>query len=135
MAGPAASGVLVYAKDVERLAAFYETIFAMSRQFESPDLVVLESPALQLVLHAIPAKIAASISITTPPARREQSALKPFFAVESISAARVAAAQLGGEIFADQFTARGFNACNACDPEGNIFQVREPVRATASDVV
>jgi predicted enzyme related to lactoylglutathione lyase len=125
MAGAATDGVLIYAKGVERLAAFYETVLAMSRQFESPDLVVLESPATQLVLHGIPAKIAASISITTPPARREQSALKPFFSVESISAARIAAAQLGGEVFGQPFSARGFNACNACDPEGNIFQVRE----------
>jgi predicted enzyme related to lactoylglutathione lyase len=125
MAGPATSGVLIFAKDIERLATFYETVLAMSRAHDSPELVVLESPETQLALHAIPAKIAASISITIPPARREQSALKPFFAIESISAARIAAAQLGGEVFEDAFNTRGFSACNACDPEGNIFQVRE----------
>jgi predicted enzyme related to lactoylglutathione lyase len=125
MAGPASSGVLIFAKDIERLAAFYETVLAMSRAHDSPELVVLESPETQLVLHGIPAKIAASISITAPPVRREQTALKPFFAVESISAARTAAAQLGGEVFGQQFTSRGFNACDASDPEGNIFQVRE----------
>jgi predicted enzyme related to lactoylglutathione lyase len=125
VAAPATSGVLIYAKDVERLATFYELVLAMSREYDSPELVVLESKETQLVLHAIPAEITASISITAPPARREQSALKPFFAVESISAARTTAAQFGGEVFGQQFTARGFDACDACDPEGNIFQVRE----------
>jgi predicted enzyme related to lactoylglutathione lyase len=125
MAGPATSGVLIYAKNVERLATFYDTVLGMSRAHDSPELVVLESPEMQVVIHGIPAKIAQSISITAPPARREQSALKAFFAVESISAARIAAAQLGGEVFEDAVKARGFKACNACDPEGNIFQVRE----------
>ncbi|HEV7571226.1 MAG TPA: VOC family protein [Thermoanaerobaculia bacterium] len=125
MASPARSGVLIYAKDVERLATFYETVLGISRAHDSPELVVLESPETQLVLHGVSAKIVHSIFITTPPARREQSALKAFFAVESISAARIAVAQLGGEVFEDEFSARGFNACNACDPEGNIFQVRE----------
>jgi predicted enzyme related to lactoylglutathione lyase len=125
MAGAATSGVLIYAKDVERLSRFYETVLAMSRKYESSDLVVLNSPDAELVLHGVPPKITASISITTPPARREQSALKPFFAVASIANARTAAAQLGGEVFDRPMSIRGYIACDACDPEGNLFQVRE----------
>ena len=55
--------------------------------------------------------------------------LKPgtrlFFTVPSIAAARSVAAALGGEVFTEQWKGPGFTVCNAMDPEGNIFQVRE----------
>jgi predicted enzyme related to lactoylglutathione lyase len=33
--------------------------------------------------------------------------------------------QPGGEVFTEPWEGPGFRVCNACDPEGNIFQVRE----------
>jgi catechol 2,3-dioxygenase-like lactoylglutathione lyase family enzyme len=125
MTGPAPAGLFVYAKTLATMAAFYETLLAMTRVHASDDLVVLQSPDIQLVLHAIPRHIADEIVIDVPPQPREDAALKFFFTVPSLDAARAMAPGLGGAVMAEAWRGAGFVACNACDPEGNIFQLRE----------
>ena len=125
MAGPARAGLFLYAKDLQRLAAFYTTVLGMSRAQPADDLVVLTSPDIQLVVHAMPPAFADSLTITTPPQKRENSAMKFFFTVPSIAAVETIVATLGGTVFPEQWAGPGFNVRNACDPEGNVFQVRE----------
>lgn len=125
MSDPARAGLFIYAKDLSRLAGFYESLLGMSRAHSAADLVVLRSPDIQLTLHAIPAAIAASIYISCPPEKREDTALKFFFTVPSILEAVAKAPALGGEVLPEQWQGPGFRVCNAVDPEGNIFQVRE----------
>lgn len=127
MSGPARSGLFLYAKDLQRVARFYESVLGMRRLNESADLIVLDSEGTQLVVHEIPRDIAATITITSPPHKRENTALKFFFTVPSIEGARSTASALGGEVYAERWNGPGFVVCNACDPEGNIFQVRESV--------
>ena len=125
MPAPARAGLFVYAKDAERVAGFYEAVAGMSRLRSSGDLIVLESADIQLLVHAIPEPIARDIEITSPPMRREDTALKFFLSVPSLDAARVVAARLGGEVFDENWRGPGFVMCNAMDPEGNVFQLRE----------
>jgi predicted enzyme related to lactoylglutathione lyase len=125
MPGPARAGLFVYAKDKERIARFYEVIAGMTRLHEAAEITVLESRDIQLLVHRIPSAIADSIQITSPPARREDTALKFFFTVPSLHAAREKAAELGGQVGDENWTGPGFIACNAMDPEGNVFQLRE----------
>ncbi len=125
MSGPARAGLFIYAKDLDCLVVFYESIAEMARLHQSDDLVVLESPDIQLLIHLIPPHIAANITIKSPPELRADTALKFFFTVPSLSEARVVAAGLGGKVFNERWQGPGFVVCNACDPEGNMFQVRE----------
>lgn len=125
MPGPARAGLFIYAKDPERIAAFYQTLAGMVRLATSADLIVLDSPEIQLLVHATPEPIARDITITSPPQRREDTALKFFFTVPSLGAARAEAARLGGAVFEENWRGPGFIVCNAMDPEGNVFQVRE----------
>ena len=125
MTGPARAGLFLYAKDLERVAAFYEAVLGMKRVQPSADLAVLDSPDVQLVVHAIPPAIADSITISTPPEIREDSAMKFFFTVPGIAAAEAIIGDLGGLVLPGQWAGPGFNVCNACDPEGNVFQIRE----------
>lgn len=125
MPGPARAGLFVYAKDPVRLAAFYEALLGMTRVHATPELVVLRSPDLQLVVHAMPAHVAAQVDITLPPRRREDAAYKFFHTVPSLAAAQATAASLGGEVLPEQWRGPGFVVRNAVDPEGNIFQLRE----------
>lgn len=126
MSGPVRNGVFVYALDLERLAGFYQAVLGLRRVHATAELVVLQpqDSDIQLVLHAVPAPIAATITITTPPLRRDNTALKFFFTVASLPAARQRAASLGGEVGSERWQGPGFVVCNACDPEGNVFQVR-----------
>lgn len=125
MPGPARAGLFIYANDLERLSSFYEAIAGMVRLHQTAELTVLESPDIQLLIHRIPPSIATGMTIKSPPDRREDTALKFFFTVPSLASARKQAAHLGGEVFNENWSGPGFVVCNACDPEGNIFQVRE----------
>lgn len=127
MSGPAQAGLFLYAVNLTKVAAFYESLLDMRRLHSVADIVVLQSSDVQLVVHAIPSHIAATISIAEPPQHREDCALKFFFTVPSIEAARANARVLGGEVLEQQWSGPGFRVCNAIDPEGNIFQVRENV--------
>jgi predicted enzyme related to lactoylglutathione lyase len=126
MPGPARAGLFVYAKDLERVALFYEAVAGMARRHARGDLVVLESPDIQLLVHRIPPAIAAGITITSPPERRADTALKFFFTVPDLAQAAQQAAALGGQVFDERWDGPGFVACNAMDCEGNVMQLRGP---------
>ncbi|MDQ8036182.1 MAG: VOC family protein [Pedobacter sp.] len=129
MSYQAQAGAVIFSKDINVLARFYENLLVLTRTHAEPDHIVLESAHLQLVIHGIPTHIARSIHISSPPARREDTPIKLFFPVESLAAARKAAALLGGELnaAAKEWEARGFRACDGHDPEGNVFQLRQSI--------
>lgn len=123
--GPARAGLFVYAKDVERLSAFYVDLLDMTRAHATPQMTVLRSPDLQLVVRAMPPERAVQVTVATPPVPRDDAAIKFFHAVPSLAQAAETAAALGGAVWSEQYRGPGFVVCNAVDPEGNIFQVRE----------
>jgi predicted enzyme related to lactoylglutathione lyase len=125
MSGPARAGLFVYAKDLERVASFYEAVASMTRRHATDELVVLQSPDIQLIVHRTPPELAARIVITSPPQRRGNSALKFFFTVVSIAETSSLVGRLGGIMFPEQWEGPGFVVNNACDPEGNVFHVRQ----------
>lgn len=125
MAGPAKAGVFIYAKDLPRLTHFYQTLLSMQLLHQTTELAVLQSPDIQLLVHAVPPDLASNIKIATPPEPRQNCALKFFVSVPSIAAAREQAAAQGGAVWEQTYQGPGFQVCNANDPEGNIFQVRE----------
>lgn len=119
---------VVFAKDVAALAQFYGALADMVEIYADADHRVLDQDSFQLVVHGIPPHIAQQIQITQPPQRREDTPIKLCLPVARIDAARREAAQRGGLVDppAQEWAARGFRACDGMDPEGNVFQVREP---------
>jgi len=120
------AGAVLYAKSIERVSPFYVECCGLRVAHSDVDHVVLESPTFQLVILAIPEAIAASISITTPPVRRENTPIKLVFPVDSIDAVRKLAVRLGGELNPPEreWRYRGTRVCDGCDPEGNVVQFR-----------
>lgn len=123
--GPARAGLFLYAKDLRSVADFYAGLLDLRTVREAEGLRVLAGDGLQLVVHAMPAELAAGVEITTPPRPRDDTALKFFFTVASLAEAERLAPGLGGALFGPVYPGPGFSARNALDPEGNIFQVRE----------
>ncbi len=115
----------MYAKEVERLALFYQSLLGMTRVHATPELVILRSPDLQITIHPLPAVVAAQAEISVPPVPRDNAAYKFFHTVPSLAGAAEVAASLGGEVLPELWHGPGFVVRNAVDPEGNIFQVRE----------
>jgi predicted enzyme related to lactoylglutathione lyase len=125
MPDPARIGALIYAKDLERLSVFYRQLLGMRLLHADAEHHVIDSADMQLIIHAIPSHIAATIPISSPPEPREEQAIKLFFTVPSLSAAAAVASSHGGSLFGDAMADRGFRVRNGYDPEGNIFQLRE----------
>jgi predicted enzyme related to lactoylglutathione lyase len=121
-----AAGAVVYAKDVDRLARFYADVAGLELAHRAPDHAVLESDSFELVIVAIPEPTASRIVVTTPPARRENTAVKLVFHVERLDDARAAAQAAGGALDpADRtWSFQGLHVCDGVDPEGNVIQLR-----------
>ncbi len=123
-------GAVIFAKDPARVAKFYEDLVPMSVTRREPDHVILESPGVQLVVHATPGPIADSIQVASPPERRTETPIKLFFTVESLAGVRARAAALGAELDAPgrEWEWLGCRICDGHDPEGNVVQFRQSAR-------
>jgi predicted enzyme related to lactoylglutathione lyase len=120
-------GTVLYAKDLDRLAAFYSSVVGIELQQTEAGFAVLGCKPSQFVIVRIPRRIADTISIATPPEAREDTPLKPVFGVEDIASARARAAELGGAIYSveREWEFEGLKVCDGHDPEGNVFQLRQ----------
>ena len=125
MSGPARTGVLFYAKNLALVSAFYERVLGARVVHSDEEHRVLQSPDVQLIIHAIPQQYASSIVIDVPPVPRDEQAIKPFFTVESLAVAEALAEQLGGKVCGPIWPGPGMRVRNVCDPEGNIVHLRE----------
>src|SRR5450432_3998510 len=64
------SGAVLYAKDVDRVVAFYSAVLGWRPAARNGDHVVLESPGFQLVVLQVPDDIASTLpAVTVPPTR------------------------------------------------------------------
>lgn len=127
MPGPARTGVLIYASDVARVSAFYEGVLGARVLRADAGCRVIESPDVQLLIHAFPAEHAAAVVVTQPPVPRDRQAIKPFFTVDDLAAAEALVEQLGGIVWGPIWPGPGLRVRNVCDPEGNIVHLRERV--------
>lgn len=125
---PAAAAVL-YAGDLDRLAGFYAAVAGLAVVERGDGHVVLERPGIELSVVAVPPRIAAGIVIARPPRPREQVALKLAFAIDDLEAAADQVARLGGAMApaASSWDFRGRRVRDGHDPEGNVFQLRQPL--------
>jgi predicted enzyme related to lactoylglutathione lyase len=123
------AGAVVYAKEMERVAAFYSVLLGLKTAGRDDEHVRLESPVFQLVVLRMPGRIAATVEISVPPVWREDAAVKLVFFVPSLSQARAAAVRLGGMLngAATEWVFDGWRVCDGIDPEGNVIQLRERV--------
>lgn len=125
MPGPARTGVLIYAKTLAPVAAFYEQVLGARVAHADAEHRVLEAPDGQLIIHVIPPQYSADIVIAVPPEPREEQAIKPYFTVASLAEAERRAEQCGGRVCGPVWPGPGLRIRNVCDPEGNIVQLRE----------
>lgn len=123
------AGAVIYAKDIHRVSTFYEQVAGLTITHAEDDHVVLASDALQLVVVAVPARLAASIEVTVPPRVREDAAIKLVLPVVELATARRAAGSLGGQLHPaeHEWEFQGLRVCDGHDPEGNVVQFRQPM--------
>jgi len=118
---------VLFAKDLEAVAAFYVGALALTRLSGDKDHAILECDGFELVVHQIPKQIADTIVIAEPPIRRVWGAIRLDFPVASIADSRKLARSLGGEIddAPPPWADRNANLFFGHDPEGNQFGVSQ----------
>lgn len=125
MSGPARTGVLIYAKSLEMVSSFYERVLGAKVLHADSEHRVLQSPDVQLIIHAIPPQYGDSIFIEVPPVARAEQAIKPFFTVDSLAEAERTVEFCGGKVWGPVWPGPGMRVRNVCDPEGNVVHLRE----------
>ncbi len=120
-------GLVVFAKNKARVSAFYQQTLGLAVVESESSHDLLRGPGAEVVVHSIPRKVAAGISITTPPTLRDETPFKPTFVVPSLAQARVAAEATGGGLKpeAGAWHFRGHVVLDGHDPEGNIVQFKQ----------
>jgi len=118
---------VVYAKDLDRMVAFYTALGLTVDEFARGDYAVLIGGAeLELSVIQIPERIASQIRLSEPPQAREDTPIKLVFFVPSIDETLAAASLLGGRVKdgSKRWQFRGHAVQDAVDPEGNVYQLR-----------
>lgn len=119
--------VVIYAKDIDRIALFYASVFELTETARADDYISLSSPSYAITVVRIRPALASQIEISAPPRRRENVAVKLVLPVDSLDRAREKVAKLGGAIGAveRQWQFAGAIRCDGNDPEGNVIQFAE----------
>lgn len=121
----------VYAKDAGRLAAFYAEALGLDRIEDGASFVLLASSGIELAIVQAPPALAEAIVVVEPPVVREDTPVKLSFLVDDVEAVRPVVARLGGGLGAPDaaWSWRRQLHLDGWDPEGNVFQLRQPLAA------
>ena len=111
-------GVMLFVKDLERMAAFYTEVLGMKVIADTrlETWVEFESSGSRFSLHAIPADIASGVTIEAPPVPRERSVTKLTFEVADVEGTLARIEAMGLPLLR-----RPWGGVEASDPEGNVF--------------
>jgi predicted enzyme related to lactoylglutathione lyase len=115
----------VFARDLERVAAFYAGAFAMRRENSSDaGFVIMRATAggADVAVHKIPDHIASQIRLVDPPRWRDDTAYKICFETDDLVAQRAAIVAHGGQA-KDPWAWETTDFCECTDPEGNVIQI------------
>ena len=114
-------GAMLFVNDLARMTAFYTEVLGLTVVAETrlENWVEFRSNGSTFSLHAIPAEIAAGITVEAPPAPRERSVTKLTFQVADVNATLSKIAAMGLPLLR-----RPWGEVEATDPEGNVFALR-----------
>lgn len=122
--------LVVYAQDIQRVAAFYARTLS-GRVAETGDgYVLVVDDRCEVAVVQMPRSLIAANPLSDPPHVREHTPLKPSFFVDDLPRVRAAAADTGGAVraAAAEWEWRAQVHVDGYDPEGNPVQFR--TRAT-----
>ena len=125
------TAAVIYAKNLDRLVAFYAALGLEVDEAKRGDYAVLLGKDVELSILQIPQQVAAQIEISDPSQARTRTPIKLAFVVASIDKSLDATRVLGGRIKDDakRWQFRGHAVQDAIDPEGNVYQLREPLQS------
>jgi predicted enzyme related to lactoylglutathione lyase len=122
---PSLSIALIFAKDADGLARFYEASFGFAVTTREPGWIVFDAGGVGFAIHQIPLEHVKNIVIADPPRERSQGAIKLCFDVDDFAATKAKIEAAGGRL-RDPNSWDGPNERDVIDPEGNVFRISQP---------
>ncbi|HZS48268.1 MAG TPA: hypothetical protein VFC63_24580 [Blastocatellia bacterium] len=121
------TSIVIYAKDITRVANFYQRTLSVSKIDEEPSFIVVGNDNLEIAIVRIRESIAKEIQISMPPRVREETPIKCSFLVEDLDKVRAEATDAGGgtKPVTSAWLWRGELHLDGHDPEGNVVQFRK----------
>jgi len=121
------NGIVIFAKNIRQMSVFYQETLNLTVTEQAKSHEVLTNQSIEVVIHGIPAKQAASITIEAPPVLRSTTAMKPAFRVEDLKTVRESAIRCGGHLkpLKAAWKIRGALVLDGNDPEGNVIQFKQ----------
>ena len=118
---------VLFAKRLGTVSEFYQAVFGARVSHSDAQHAVLEFDGFDLMLHQIPQHLAVAVAVTSPPERREQTAIRLDYPVADLGASRREAARLGGVIdeVPPPWAGTGTTFFLGHDPEGNVFGAKD----------
>ena len=120
-------GIVLFAKNKKRVSKFYQQTLGLKPVESTASHDLLRGDSYEIVVHAIPRKIATTITIARPPVPRTLGTIKPTFVVRSLEKVRTAAELTGGFLkpASAAWHFRGCTVLDGHDPEGNQVQFKQ----------
>lgn len=118
---------MLYVKDLVQMKRFYIDLLGVesTNQNSTNEWALFDAGCVRFALHAIPAQIAQQIEIASPPLPRETNPVKLIFEVVDVEREKKRLESMGIRTLRRPWQQPG-EACDAVDPEGNIFQLCAP---------
>ena len=117
----------MFAKSKKQVSAFYQQTLGLIVEESDTSHDLLRGHGYEVVIHTIPRKYAAGITISKPPEPRQETPFKPTFVVASLEEVRLAVHATDGYLKpeAAAWRFRGHLVLDGWDPEGNIVQFKQ----------
>ncbi|MBB3103530.1 VOC family protein [Azomonas macrocytogenes] len=127
VAPPVLARMVIYAKDIKKVATFYKRTLSLLVLEEEPGFVIVGDVDLEIAVVKMPEALANEVHISVPPRVREETPMKFSFLVEDLDRVRSAATAAGGgaKPIAAAWQWRGQLHLDGHDPEGNVVQFRK----------
>ena len=125
---PVPAIMVVYAKDIAKVAAFYQRTLCLSVIETEARFVVVGDAHREVAIVRVPEARARVIQVSNPPQVREGTALKFSFLVDDFERVHREAVAAGGgtKRVTAAWSWRGQIHLDGYDPEGNVVQFRKP---------
>ncbi len=115
---------MLYVKDLPRMRDFYLQVLGQKpvNNQSMETWALFHTGGTRFALHAVPPSVSQNIEIASPPKARESNPMKLIFAVDDVLAERNRLQAMGVTMLQPEWQ-NADEACEAIDPEGNIFQL------------
>jgi len=121
-------GAVLYAKNLERLKAFYLAIGGKLTDGAEGEFATISNDVTELIILQAPQNIASQIEIEDPPVVRMVTPLKPILSTSSIGNVLEKLQEIGGRPVpgSKQWKFRQYLVQDIVDAEGNVVQLWQP---------